>query len=205
MRPHIKKRRLAEPKTEVIVWASSHGLVRHYFESSFEEHFKEQWRFEMPEIHAKGGRKIDDELVEQINSDLSSRKRPCVCILILATNNVRKRCSEKDLDYVVKLFEKVTEHAAGLDKVQILISQLVPSVAPVKSKSNFQRLEAKLAAMIQKYPKAHLAKTTKALCFYGKIEKHLWEDKVHLNEEGAEIYTAKLFEQLNNLPRFALE
>ncbi len=199
----------AQLKTKVLVFASSHGTEHRNFPTPFKSHFlkKNQWRFAVPKIQAKGGQRINESLVKEITGQMAAQgpDQPFVVVLILATNNVRKDSSEQNLLEVVRWFEDIAKTAETLSKCRVLISQLIPSVLPPESKDKFRELERRLVHLLKKYPNTTLAKTTKALCEKGKIQKRLWQDGVHLTKTGAKIYAKALFKQLESLPHFPLD
>ena len=133
----------------VKVWASSHGCPWHGLPKALNDKMKEHPKFQSPSYDAVSGRKINDDVVASIKSDMNSRSGNQVHVIFLGGNNIRKRGKPAD---IIPFFRSILEHAKPIPGCYVCILSLLPSPGTDGiSKKQFGTATTMLKKLSQRY------------------------------------------------------
>ena len=136
----------------VKVWSSSHGCPWHGLPKALNDCMKEHPKFAPPVFDAESGRKITDDVVASIKTDMSSRSGNQVHVIFLGSNNIRRRGKPED---IIPYFRSILERAKDIPGCFVCILGLLPSPATDDfSKKQFGMATTLLKKLSQRYPES---------------------------------------------------
>ena len=189
-------------KTRVYFYTSSHGKASHHFPQCFNPLFKDSTRYSKPVIIASGGRKMDQSVVDQVIEEAEERSpTKQVVVLNFGDNNLRR--GKETAAAVSKFFEEIVLRFEQIPFARVVLTSLVPSYGnDSETKEEFNRLNNMLKNLCRNKNRASYSKITKNLKTedYRAIDgDKFYEDDVHFNATGAEVFANAIYTHLHNL------
>ena len=184
-----------------------HGLPRHltsYMESDQNSRYVRNVDFD-----GVGGRLMDINMVELVKEKMDvsvAREEPCVIVLMIGSNNIRRRGLATDIFHY---FEQLVMYASKLQRIHLILCGMLPSPETDEfSKENFQEA----SRMLQDLSKSNSTKVSflnvAELFTYNKeIKNHLYSDGIHLTtgvDGGAHLLAKHIFIMLKSLAKSKL-
>ena len=133
----------------VKIWSSSHGCPWHGLPQALNDQMKEHPKFQPPRFDAVSGRRICDDVVASIKTDMNSRSGNQVHVIFLGGNNIRKRGKPAD---IIPFFRSILEYAKVIPGCYVCILGLLPSPGTDDfSKEQFGKATTMLKKLSQRY------------------------------------------------------
>ena len=198
-----------------VLYTSSHGLdplpgreEEHRFlprKLKIEFDITLQKKFFGPEINAKGGQELNNEIISKIVQNAKNLCRsgtPQVIIVLLGDNNLRN-LNQPPNEYL-KMIEDLLEQMQQISKCHLVLTSLLPSPKTNwKCKFVFRDVSNTIKELVgHENLKASFMNLNGKFLIQGEPDLSLFlSDKIHLNERGAKILAASIKNHLNKLPK----
>ena len=197
---------------ESFLYISSHGLdplpgleQRHRFlPRKLQDKFRNQERFVGPEIIAKGGGKLDQEIVSRIIQKAKSLSgTPQLHIVMLGDNNLRHL--KQHPDEYLEMIKSLLTALKPIPKCHLVLTSLLPSPPTNwKCAQVFKEVSEEIKKLVGSKDEHSSFLNLKPHFIHGtKIKTNLYldENDVHLNEDGADVLAQCIFNHLTFLPK----
>ena len=165
--------------------------------------FVDSEKYEIPEVFAEGGRRIDRGIVKMVTKRMNiEAPQKIVVVILLGDNNLRKN---EDPNFVLKHFRRILNHIQSMEnaRVKVVMCTLIPSYGKdSKLKNVFKEMNELIVEEAKKYSFASSILLTKKLAKHGDVNPAFYADDVHLNNEGSKLVAKAIFQHLNYLPKF---
>ena len=208
--PH-SNRRNNFPKKNSKVYASSHG--NHGFKEKFSFFMgKDKKNYFAPLYDCLGGREIDDDIILEIIKDMeyyAARGEPFIVIIILGTNNIRKKgCALDIMPHFLKLADRVAE----LPRVHLVINGMLPcpdtdedTKDRIGSKWNFSEASSMLKTIADSSDRITFVDLGSIFTRGGVPKVELFNrGGLHLNKDGVNDLAKANYDAVRTIPHSAL-
>ena len=152
--------------------------------------FKRDASFQV-EVDGEPGRKLDQDIIDEIVKDAKSCQNGCYQILMLGGNNIRE--NETVQSFMSKCFELSKRFLNLHSNCNLIICGMIPSKKK-SSKAKFKHVDKELRSLADGFLNVTFLKLANDfLTKEGKLKKSLYSDDIHLNDEGTKILADAIY------------
>lgn len=181
---------------KVTIWSSSHGTERHHLPRAFDELEFYPANFKAPLFRARGGLKIDPQVVDNIITDIKENQGTRqVVVVILGDNNIRNHQKPYQVSNLIK---RIVTFGNTFPLCCILVVGMIPCPRTNRwTEPLFRETDRLLQTLIEPKDNCWFIKITKFFKKHGRLQESLFSDRLHLSPTGAKklatLITAHLF------------